>query len=317
MEDKINEVKEYLKDTPYSFVNIRKESGRLIVELFNNLSGEVRYQRLERLKDGMFPDRLYSNEDHRLLDKLVKDTGKFLEGTRFTQNCSRTSCKKRLDMYCPKCSNDIYVKKGLCDGVFKCRRDNVINGKLPCRCSGHYTWDVDQRVFQVKNHCDDIGYEFIDFLPRVNGKFHKVVYRCNKGHKREVWMNGFLYQGQRCKLCSNDAYNSSGYYPDRDEDPDYLYIAEFNDYERKERFIKIGRSFHPETRLNYYPKNYSVRYINIVQDSHKNVYNLEQNLQGRCNEYHYTPLTKFGGSVKECFKVDCLNDLDDYLKTNT
>ncbi|CAM0052098.1 endonuclease [Vibrio phage 184E37-3b] len=74
--------------------------------------------------------------------KDFMNTGAFLDGTEFTREGRGGSDSKKGYYYwvveCPKCSNDEYVKNGVCSGKFKTHKTTLKNGHNPCRCGERY-----------------------------------------------------------------------------------------------------------------------------------------------------------------------------------
>ena len=206
--------------------------------------------------------------------------------------------KNKWLLECPICSKDIFVENKLCNGLFPCRLDSLKNGCKPCRCSDKYRYSYSQWEFRARETCNEAGYTFLR-LEGIDKRDWKIKYKCSMGHERCSFMKPFIIQGKRCKLCSQDAWNSSGFYPLRIKEEDNLYLASFE--LESEKFLKIGRTFNLHTRLYHYPKEYTVTYIATTKGLHGDIYKEEQRLQGLCNQWHYTPSIHFQGAVKECF----------------
>lgn len=115
---------------------------------------------------------------------------------------------------------------------------------------------------------------------------------------------GTLKSGSLPCRCS---YGTLGYYENRKDSKDFLYVLEFHNDD--ERFLKIGRSFYPEYRIKALSKNYQISVLKFLEDSHENVYTLEQKLHKLFRNFRYKPLIPFGGSVLECFEYQILEDV--------
>lgn len=150
------------------------------------------------------PDnRQLSQEDSQ---ELFMSTGKFAEGTVF----SRVNTRGRMWQYtCPICSNDEYVKAGLCSGIFTSDRGNFRVGKLSCRCSVGCRWTQEQREYQIKKIIleNELGHTFIGW--KTDGKYgqkDKFVLEAADGTRFEKSIGNFIDRG-----CWRT--------PDRDIDP--------------------------------------------------------------------------------------------------
>ncbi len=82
--------------------------------------------------------------------QTFKDTGVFVEGTRFWHEGEKDySGKYYWYSSCPICSKDRYTLNSLCSGVFKSSTSALRTGSLPCRCSTRFLWSKEQREFQI------------------------------------------------------------------------------------------------------------------------------------------------------------------------
>lgn len=94
---------------------------------------------------------------------LFMSTGKYKEGTVF----SKVGTSGRTWQYtCPVCSDDKYVRAGLCSGIFTSDRTNFLGGKLTCRCSYAPRWDTAKREYQIKGIIDanNLDYTFVRWV---------------------------------------------------------------------------------------------------------------------------------------------------------
>tara|TARA_Y100000588_G_scaffold244854_1_gene259084 strand:+ start:23880 stop:25052 length:1173 start_codon:yes stop_codon:yes gene_type:complete len=206
-------------------------------------------------------------------------------------------------LHCHRCSEDIYTESGTCTGMFPTRLDRLKESIFPCRCSDKYRYTIDQWTLRSKIACERSNYKFLG-LKDTDKRNWKISYICPKGHQRSSFMKPFVLQGKRCKLCSKDSYNTAGYYPDRVEELDTLYLTLF---EGDDVFCKIGRSFNTKSRNSNYPNEYKLTVLSEIKLTHQEVWDMEQMLHDVCKGAHYSPLISFKGSVKECFTTDILN----------
>jgi hypothetical protein len=134
----------------------------------------------------------------------------------------------------------------------------------------------------------------------LNGGYtnaHKTIvkYICpTHGHK-EVKYHQFVNNGTRCPDCYKDKQkeigNLYGYYLERVEEQDHLYIMNFND-----EYIKVGRSFDVQHRLTQLKNEsgvFNISIIGVYAARHKEIYSLEQSIHEdlRRNGFGYTPVT--------------------------
>lgn len=148
--------------------------------------------------------------DDTVMSKQFMQVGGFVEGTTFTRN-SDVHAKTFWNVYCPICSNDEYVKAGVCTGVFKALGVNLTKGRKPCRCSKKYTWTKEQREYKINALCAEsqVKYEFIGWGEKgYHGAFSKFNIKCPI---HDVWLAGvdkFINTGQRCPSCAKGGYST-------------------------------------------------------------------------------------------------------------
>ena len=236
-------------------------------------------------------------------------SGAYIEGTIFKRNPSKVDSRGHLqywDYICPKCSTDDYVSNGLCTGLFTNHSSNLQKGKLSCRCSLNYQWTKEQREYQINKifiNENLKSFSWVDSYKNVRSKF---TWKCRFGHNNKTSVTGFLHNNRRCKTCSDEA-GDWGYYPDRVDENDNLYLLLFKS--GTEIFIKVGRSFDINGRMKEFYKHYEdVSVIVTYQNNHQVVYDTEQSIhkQLKLLDYHHKPEIKFGGSKNECFHIDSL-----------
>lgn len=215
-----------------------------------------------------------------------------------------------FDYLCPVCSFDEYVEAGLCSGIFSTRQSDLKKGHSSCRCTSKYRWTRPLREYQIRKLCLEGESTFLCWKYSENSfNIDSVFYwRCKKGHLCETTVNNFVNSGRRCKTCS-DLAADWGYYPDRVNEADNLYLLLFKS--KYETFIKVGRSFDVANRIKDFLKYYDVEVLTTYQSNHQTIYDTEQDIHSYLSQYHYTPSINFGGSVKECFKIEALDKAED------
>lgn len=233
------------------------------------------------------------------------DTGSFADGTVFWRNNDKiTKCGARnyFDYTCPACSDDQYVKAGLCSGVFTSFIAHLKAGRKSCRCSIGYRWTQEQKTFRVKTLLRDSSIRVRGWKDRET-----LDLTCSDCHTE--WTpsyNNVVFNGNRCPVCSKPQCEL-GFYPERSDWEDHLYLLVFSN--KDERFCKVGRAFSMKNRLREYPKHYTVSVLKAVVADHKEIYETEQQLIKTMRKagHHYKPEIKFGGSVRECFTTAILD----------
>lgn len=243
-------------------------------------------------------------------------TGKYVDGTKFSRvakvcNAGRYVYWKR---FCPACFEDKYTKLGLCDGVFEGRYEAFKKGYLNCRCNpSAYSWTDIQNEVRLQELAEIENAKFLSWCPETSEKSQsqkKFIWMCEDGHINKTSVTNFV-RGRRCSdpVCryrNLAETNRFGFYDNRKNDIDFLYIIELSN--NTERFIKIGRSFNLQERLTEIGRKYNVSVVAIHQGIHSEIFSLEQHLHASLRYYHYVPTIPFKGGINECFSVDCLCD---------
>ena len=261
--------------------------------------------------------KILCKPDEYFIDKFMS-TGRFLEGTVFTRNTERMSKSGTYnywDYYCPKCSEDKCVKLGLCSGVFTATSTWLggKNGGLSCRCSKKYEWNEGEVTSDIKTICQNEGYTFIGYVGGYKGKgSSSFKWICNKGHQKVNRVQGFLDLGHRCSSCNSNA-STNGYYEDRRDEEDYLYILNFNNH-----FIKVGRSFDVKRRINELSRLSGIPiekiYIESVYTSnHKTVFETEQESHLANIDFHIT----FDWCKTECFDTESFEAFIEFMDNSS
>ncbi|QEG08678.1 hypothetical protein [Aeromonas phage 4L372D] len=104
--------------------------------------------------------------------------------------------------------------------------------------------------------------------------------------------------------------NGNGYYPERKDEIDFLYVLNFND-----KFIKVGRSFDVDERikgLKYesgVPKN-KIHKLRMLTATHQEIYNYEQELHSELRERKFQYYVDWS---TECFEIESMFILNKLL----
>lgn len=194
--------------------------------------------------------------------------------------------------------------------------NNVINHERGCpKCSNKYRPTEQEALQKCINICKETDYEPIGFVDGYKGA-HKTrfEYNCKIHGKQEVSYHNFVNLGRRCGGCYKDRQkelgNLYGYYPERKDETDYLYILDFNG-----KFIKVGRSFDVDERINSLkkPSESGIKKIyklRIFTATHQEVYDYEQELHRELRERNFQHHV---GWSTECFENDSLFILNNLL----
>lgn len=198
---------------------------------------------------------------------------------------------------CKTCSDDEYVKVGICSGIFESHHANLRVGNKPCRCSKSYRWNQEEREYQINKICKEEGLKFIGWVDEEGYKNNssKLKWFCTENHECMTDTKSFI-KGIRCKTCNN-IKNSVigtfyGYYPERKDEKDYLYVINFNN-----EYIKVGRSFDIKSRIRSSKGLLKMSgmsldqivILRVLSSTHKKVYDTEQWLHKELTErgfYH-------------------------------
>ncbi|AGH32020.1 endonuclease [Vibrio phage PWH3a-P1] len=226
---------------------------------------------------------------------------------------------------CPICSNDEYTQNGVCSGVFESVLSSLRLGRKSCRCGRTYQWTQEQREYKINKICHEEGLPFIGWKDPDGYKNNKskMIWRCSVGHLCKTNVDSFLY-GTRCSTCwhikRKELGYMNGYYPDRVDEKDYLYIINFND-----KYIKIGRSFDIKNRIAHtttgllYCSGLPMENIKILQiytSNHQTVYDTEQWLHEELRERGFEYNEPDGLWSIELFELSCIQTLN-YLLSYT
>lgn len=131
-------------------------------------------------------------------------SGKFKEGTTFKRNTHKVDSQgvySYWDYICPVCSDDEYVRAGVCSGVFTASTSTLRYGKLACRCSTAYRFTKPQWEYRLTKECERRGYVFIGWKGRDWGTKAKFTYKCLLHGEQNKEAGSFL-SGSGCPVCA-------------------------------------------------------------------------------------------------------------------
>lgn len=127
--------------------------------------------------------------------------------------------------------------------------NSIINHGSGCsKCAGNAKPAEQEALQKCVDICKEMDYYAIGFVDGYKNIYSSFEYNCKIHGKQEVNYNAFVSGGNRCNGCWKDRQrelgNLYGYYPERKDEKDYLYVLNFND-----KFIKVGRSFDVDERI--------------------------------------------------------------------
>ena len=146
-----------------------------------------------------------------------------------------------------------------------------------------------------------MNYDVVGFSDGYNGA-HKTrfEYICKIHGIQKVRYYSFVNGGTRCGGCWKDTGNGNGYYPERKDEQDFLYVLNFND-----KFIKVGRSFIVDKRIDTLKSSSNIKKIHklrIFTATHQEIYDYEQELHNELRERNFQHYVAWS---TECFENDC------------
>lgn len=235
-------------------------------------------------------NRVWKNKDFIIYGVPDKFCGK---RTKITLKCNKEGHEWKADF--DKIIHDM-------TGCIKCRVDKR-------RLSEHKV------IERCRTICTENNYEFIGFPDGYINASSKFEYNCSKHGLQAVRYSQFVNTGTRCKGCYEDnsrKINSRfhGWYPERAEEQDFLYVLDFDG-----QYIKVGRSFKISKRirrLKTKSKINSIVKLRIFTATHKEIWDLEQELIEELTARGFWTIPSTWYSV-ETFENDCLYTLNKLL----
>ena len=155
-----------------------------------------------------------------------------------------------------------------------------------------------------------MNYDVIGFPDGYKNNRSRFEYVCKTHGKQNVSYHNFVNGGRRCGGCVKDLGNGNGYYPERKDEVDFLYVLDFDG-----KFIKVGRSFDVDERIkslrtaSKVPKK-NIHKLRIFTATHQEIYDYEQELHSELKERN---LQHYVDWSTECFENDCLYILNKLL----
>lgn len=145
----------------------------------------------------------------------------------------RKDCTTYIEYNCKFCSNDIYVKYGLCSGIFRIRSSHIKDGNKPCRCSSQVNWTKEQRLFQInrKIYTSDLPHTFICFNNYKSSTNSDITVECKSHGLFKSTIDLYLSKdGTGCTSCTKHGFDSNR--------PASIYVVKWSDGDTT--FGKVG-----------------------------------------------------------------------------
>lgn len=186
----------------------------------------------------------------------------------------------------------------------------IHNGSGCPKCSGQAKPTEQEALQKCIDICKEMGYSVIGFVNEYKNNMSRFEYICKIHGKQNVSYNSFVNMRTRCGGCARDKSCFYGYYPDRKDEQDFLYILDFNS-----KFIKVGRSFDIDERirgLKYesgVPKS-KIHKLRIFTATHQKIYDFEQELHNELRERNFQHSVDWS---TECFENESLYILNKML----
>lgn len=168
----------------------------------------------------------------------------------------------------------------------------------------------EQRESEIRVICEEEGLSFLDWGTEVySGGSTKFRWLCNKGHLcLNTSVDNFI-SGRRCITCRFLSGNMNGYYKERVDEQDFLYLFDCI------TSTKVGRSFDILRRQGEVSKprflGFKPEVLQTYTATHQVVYDTEQAIHAELRErgFQYDCLW-----TNECFTKDCWYVLQEILE---
>ena len=188
--------------------------------------------------------------------------------------------------------------------------DSIINVGTGCpKCSNKYKPTEQEALQKCIDICKEMNYDAIGFVDGYkSNKSCRFEYNCKMHGKQEVRYHNFVNIGNRCGGCAKELGNGNGYYPERKDEQDFLYVLNFNN-----KFIKVGRSFIVDKRIDSLKSLSKIKKIyklRIFTATHQEIYDYEQDLHNELRERNFQHYVNWS---TECFENDCQDILNKLL----
>lgn len=192
---------------------------------------------------------------------------------------------------------------------------SIINLETGCPvCGGKLKLSGQEALARCSLICEKMKYKVIGFFDSYKNAKSIFRYECQEHGVQSVTYNNFVLQGTRCPVCFREKQKENscyyGWYPERAEEQDFLYILNFND-----KYIKVGRSFDLSGRIPNLKSKSKIKNIitlRLFTATHREIFQLEQGLHKKLREkgFEFIPRNWY---TEETFTIDSLSILNRLL----
>lgn len=169
-------------------------------------------------------------------------------------------------------------------GYFVASKSHLLSGNKPCGCSKSPKWNSDQYLIRARRIADE-RFVVLDYVDGFKNNTSLIACVCNScSHEWTVRIANVL-NGVGCPECAKRSVRHYGYFFNRIDELDYLYIISFDGL-----FLKIGRAFNVQRRLYGLRMQSGIQNLNVLavySGSHNIVWSLEQRLHRELNILGY------------------------------
>jgi len=109
--------------------------------------------------------------------------------------------------------------------IWKAPLTNLLSYKSGCKkCSKKYTPTEQEATNTCIMLCKEINYKFIGFTDGYKTVYSKFEYLCPKHGKHKTSYTKFVKSNNRCPDCAKETTSFNGYFLNRDDKQDFLYV---------------------------------------------------------------------------------------------
>lgn len=178
---------------------------------------------------------------------------------------------KKFKVVCNDCKDHVFSLEVSDVSTYFCEVSNLLKGQLCCACNPKYRMNKCETLLMCEITSQMCTTTFEDFSEEFkNCNNTSATFSCDKCNfifKRFVgkWLRG----NNSCPLCIQTC-NRNGWYPEKKDDPDTLYVLKFTN-----GTCKIGRTFNINSRFSSFPE---IENKTFYTGTHRDVYEVEQKI---------------------------------------
>ena len=233
-------------------------------------------------------------------------------------NKIKEECEKRdyIFKYFMEDYKNVYTKfKYVCKkhGEQISSYSSMVTNKSGCRKCGklksseHKRIKLEEAIHNIDKLCTIDGYVFVGFIDGYKRNTSRFKYICPTHGEQTGSYNNFK-AGCRCPDCAKEKQGVYGYYHNRLEEEDNLYVISIDDY------IKVGRSFNLKKRFYDIKRDSGCEKLEMIytlKGLHKDIYNLESRIHKELRKNGFTYKTTWSN---ETFLKEGLSLLRKYFE---